>query len=57
MSAASEARKRYNEKTYATIKVDLRKELVQRFKEKVKSRGDSQARIIKKAIEDYLVNG
>lgn len=57
MSAASEARKRYNKKTYATIKVDLRKELVQRFKEKVKSRGDSQARIIKKAIEDYLVNG
>ncbi len=57
MSAASEARKRYNKKTYATIKVDLRKELVQRFKEKVKSRGDSQAWIIKKAIEDYLVNG
>ncbi len=45
---------KYNAKNYDTISVRLPKELVQQFREKVASNGDSQAKIIKEAIEAYL---
>lgn len=45
---------KYNAKNYDTISVRLPKELVQQFREKVASNGDSQAKIIKEAIEAYI---
>ena len=45
---------KYNAKNYDTISVRLPKELVQQFRERVTSNGDSQAKIIKEAIEAYL---
>ena len=55
MSKPSTAVKnRYNVKTYGVLAVRLPKELVTAFKEKTKERGDSQAAVIKKAVEAYL---
>ena len=45
---------KYNAKNYDTISVRLPKELVQQFREKVAFNNDSQAKIIKEAIEAYL---
>jgi predicted DNA-binding protein len=45
---------KYNAKNYDTISVRLPKELVQSFREKCAASGDSQAKIIKEAIEAYL---
>ena len=45
---------KYNAKNYDTISVRLPKELVQQFREKCASNSDSQAKIIKEAIEAYL---
>lgn len=45
---------RYNDKVYEQIAVRIPKELAAQFKEKCQREGDSQAGIIKKAIEDYL---
>ena len=51
---SSEVKRRYNDKTYSRIVVDLPKEFVADFKQQCKERGDSQASIIKAAIEAYL---
>lgn len=47
-------KRRYNEKTYDVIRVNIPKELAARFKEKCQRDGVSQASVIKKAIEEYL---
>lgn len=56
--AVSEARKaanrRYSDKNYRQIKVSLPIALVEEFRATVKANGDSQAAIIRKAIENYL---
>lgn len=56
--AVSEARKaanrRYTEKNYRQIKVALPIALVEEFRATTKVNGDSQAAIIRRAIEDYL---
>ena len=49
-----QVKKRYNDKTYKRVNADLPKDLVDAFKAKCKETGDSQARIIKTAIEEYL---
>ena len=51
---SSEVKRRYNQKVYSTVKVELPKDLVARFKEKCKAEGVSQAQIVKKAIEEFL---
>ena len=56
--AVSEARKaanrRYTEKNYRQVKVNLPIALVEEFRATTKENGDSQAAIIRKAIENYL---
>ena len=51
---SSVVKQRYNEKVYDVISVRIPKELAGSFKEKCSQNGDSQAGVIKKAIEDYL---
>lgn len=56
--AVSEARKaanrRYAEKNYRQVKVNLPIALVEEFRATTKENGDSQAAIIRRAIENYL---
>ena len=52
--AQKRATAKYNAKNYAVIKVSLPKDLVETFKAAARSRGESQAQIIKKAIENYI---
>ena len=51
---SSEVKRRYNQKTYGAVSVQLPKDLVARFKEKCRAEGVSQAQIVKKAIEEFL---
>ena len=51
---SSAVKQRYNTKVYDVISVRIPKELAARFKEKCQLTGDSQAGIIKDAIENYL---
>ena len=48
------ASRKYNEKTYAKVFVELPKDLVTTFKEKCKERGVSQASVFRKAMEDFI---
>ena len=49
-----QVKQRYNNKMYKRVNADLPKDLVDAFKTKCKEKGDSQAQIIKVAIEEYL---
>lgn len=51
---SSAVKRKYNEKTYDTVRAMLPTELVQQFKAKCEREGKSQASIIKAAIEAYL---
>ena len=51
---SSAVKNRYNAKVYGTIKIMVDKALVERFKEKCKADGVSQAQVLKKAMEEYL---
>lgn len=51
---SSEVKRRYNDKVYSTVKAQLPKDLVARFKEKCKAEGISQAQVVKRAIEAFL---
>lgn len=51
---STEAKRRYNNKVYQKVQVELPKDLVERFKERCRSLGVSQASIIKEAIERFL---
>lgn len=51
---SAEVKRRYNDKTYATVIAQLPKDLVAAFKEKCAAQGVSQASVIKQAIEEYL---
>lgn len=46
--------RKYDAEHYSMLSVRIPKELLQSFKEKCASAGDSQAKIIKEAIEAYL---
>ena len=52
--ARTRASRKYNNKVYSSILVELPKDLVARFKEKCKAEGVSQASVIKEAIEEFL---
>ena len=45
---------RYNQKTYSQISARLEKELVQQFKEKLQSEGQSIADFFRQSIIKYL---
>ena len=51
---SSAVKQKYNSKTYDVISIRIPKEMAAAFKEKCASEGDSQAGIIKAAIEKYL---
>lgn len=53
-TTSAAVRDRYNAKVYDVISVRIPKELAAQFKEKCQLTGDSQAGIIKRAIEAYL---
>ena len=48
------ARRKYNDKTYAKVFVELPKDLVASFKEKCKEKGVSQASVFRAAMEQFL---
>jgi len=49
-----QVKKKYNAKVYKTVSTQLPKDLVEQFREVVKQNGDSQAQIIKSALEEYI---
>lgn len=51
-----EVKKRYEDKVYTMIAARIPKDLAEQFRTLTAERGDSQAAIIKKAIEEYLKN-
>lgn len=53
--SATSSKRRYNEKKYTMLAAQLPKQLVAEFREKCRLEGVSQASIIKKAIESYLL--
>lgn len=53
-TTSTEVKRRYNDKVYAKIQVELPKDTVFAFKEKCKQTGTSQASVILEAIENFL---
>lgn len=51
---SNEVKRRYNEANYSVISVRIQKDITEQFRTVTAERGDSQAAIIKKAIEKYL---
>lgn len=51
---STQVKRRYNDKVYRKIQVELPKDLVDAFKEKCKALNISQASVIKDAIEKFL---
>lgn len=51
---SSAVKRRYNNKVYAQIKVELKKDLVADFKAKCVATGTTQASVIRDAIEKFL---
>jgi metal-responsive CopG/Arc/MetJ family transcriptional regulator len=51
---SSAVKNRYNAKTYKTVQTKLKKELVEKFEEKLESDGIGKAEFIRDAITDYL---
>ena len=52
--SSTRATQRYIDKTYTQIAIRVPKEMASQIKEKCKKEGIPQAKIIKKAIEDFL---
>lgn len=48
------ANKKYQQRVYRNIACRLPKDLVEQFRDLVKMNGDSQAAIIKAAMENYI---
>ena len=53
-TTSTDVKRRYNEKTYKRIYLQLPNELVDAFKEKCKKLNISQASVLKDAIEKFL---
>lgn len=51
---SSAVKQRYNEKVYKQVNVQLKKELVEQWTEKLQNDGISKAEFIRNAIEEYL---
>lgn len=52
---STEVKRRYNEKVYSQIGVQLPKDLVAKFKRKCQELEVSQASVIREAIEEFLI--
>ena len=53
---SNDAKRRWINANYSTVKADIPKDLAERFRAATAERGDSQASIIKAAIEAYLAD-
>ena len=53
-TTSTEVKRRYNEKTYTRIYLQVPKDQGERFKEKCKRENTSQASVLKEAIEKFL---
>ncbi len=53
-TTSSAVKRRYNNKVYSTVQVQLPKELVAEFKELCKEKGVSQASVVKNALEQFI---
>jgi len=53
-NTSSEVKRRYNNKVYKQVKVELKKELIQSWEEKLSKDKITKAAFIRKAIEEYL---
>jgi metal-responsive CopG/Arc/MetJ family transcriptional regulator len=51
---STEAKRKFNQKTYTRVLADLPKEMVAKFKEKVKANGTTVAEVIRAMIQEYL---
>lgn len=51
---STDVKRRYNERVYSRIHLQLPKDTVERFKAKCKESGVSQASVILEAIEKFL---
>ena len=51
---STEVKRRYNEKVYSRLSVDLPKETVKAFKEKCARENVPQRQIVLEAVENYL---
>lgn len=51
---SSAVKDRYNKKVYDSISIRVPKELAEQFRNKCAENNESQAKIIKAAIENYL---
>lgn len=51
---STEVKRRYNEKTYDRLVINVHKGTAATFKEKCKQNGDTYSSVLKKAIDDYL---
>ena len=45
---------RYNKKTYSTITLKLKKDLVSEFDKKIASEGTTRTEVLRNAIKEYL---
>jgi metal-responsive CopG/Arc/MetJ family transcriptional regulator len=53
-NTSSKVKNRYNSKVYDKITVQLKKDLVCRFEEKLAQEGETKAGFFRKAIQAYL---
>ena len=53
-TTSTDVKRRYNERVYARIHLQLPKDTVEAFKAKCKERGISQASVLLEAIEKFL---
>lgn len=53
---STEAKRRYNEKTYEVVRLSLKKEIAFQFKEKCAEVGKTRSEVLRKAVEDFLLN-
>lgn len=51
---STDVKRRYNEKVYARVSISAPKELVAAFKAKCEKNGESQASVLKRAMQNYL---
>lgn len=53
-NTSSAVKRKYNNRVYKQVKVELNKELVESFENKLKSDGISKAEFFRQAIKQYL---
>lgn len=54
-NTSTEVKRRYNQKTYSQIIVSVKKDTATKFRAKCEEKGISYSQILKKAIEQFLL--